>query len=750
LTFAVAVILAVMVATTSMAANLTWDHDANGSASDGGGAWLGANQWVGPATWNNATPDNAIIGSGGTGGTLDLGTGVTAGTVTFGNFNGTYTMANNILTVNTGMTLGTGSGVVHFSSAAGTGFAGSGTVTINGVYPVSKSGPTQLSFWQLNETNNNFTGTYDVRNGILFTQGGDKTGGGQTVDAGSTISLNGAAGASNGAVFSSRWGGLMNRDLGTGAGEIQVIGNRSGFEGQGTNGLTVRLNNDATTPIVWGSANFNPNELILQSPNANTNAPVSFDNTLDLNGANRTISVDVETPYAWDSTGNNDSHTGRAQMNRAMTGTGGLVKEGVGQLYLTTANSYSGGTTVNEGILTYAVAAGMPTTGTTTFNDGTQIRVEVGNANEFNDTGTGAGTINGLLNGTGQGGATVNYNGDVDVMVVLTQNGQNLNLDLSDLGGGGATTNLAIIERDFTLSGNNTFSGTLKVSKRGGSARTMTLGSSTALQNADVILDTSGSTVLDLNGNNATIAKLITGSNNGGVRGRVVDNVGGGTLTLTDGVFSDDHNNGGGGIFVDTVDLNGGTQTFDVRDSGSFAASVGDFLITSVIQNGSLTMNGLEPNASLRLEGVNTYTGDTTVSAGVLNLASSGELRFDLQDGGVSNRILGSGTLLLDGLLRLDDSAVTDPMVTWNLVDVGSLSETFGGTFGLGLVGGPSFNNDGGGLYSLINGLDTWNFDSSTGDLTLLTTASVPEPATFILATLGLLSLGMIRRRRRR
>ena len=73
-----------LLATSSLqAATLTWDHNADGTASDGGGTWLNANQWldgVTPATWNNGTPDNAIIGSGGTGGTITLGA-VSAGTV---------------------------------------------------------------------------------------------------------------------------------------------------------------------------------------------------------------------------------------------------------------------------------------------------------------------------------------------------------------------------------------------------------------------------------------------------------------------------------------------------------------------------------------------------------------------------------------------------------------------------------------------------------------------------------------------
>ena len=100
------------------AADLTWDNNADGTASDGTGTWLNANQWldsVTPATWNNATPDNAIIGSGGAGGTITLGT-VTAGTVSLNNFSGTYTLSGGSLDQSGGITIGSTAGSVTIST----------------------------------------------------------------------------------------------------------------------------------------------------------------------------------------------------------------------------------------------------------------------------------------------------------------------------------------------------------------------------------------------------------------------------------------------------------------------------------------------------------------------------------------------------------------------------------------------------------------------------------------------------------
>ena len=93
---------------------LTWDHDADGTASDGAGTWLNANQWldgVTPATWNNTPADNAIIGSGGAGGTITLGA-VTAGTVLLDNFTGTYTLNGGSLDQSGGITIGATAGNV--------------------------------------------------------------------------------------------------------------------------------------------------------------------------------------------------------------------------------------------------------------------------------------------------------------------------------------------------------------------------------------------------------------------------------------------------------------------------------------------------------------------------------------------------------------------------------------------------------------------------------------------------------------
>ena len=118
------------------------------------------------------------------------------------------------------------------------------------------------------------------------------------------------------------------------------------------------------------------------------------------------------------------------------------------------------------------------------------------------------------------------------------------------------------------------------------------------------------------------------------------------------------------------------------------------------------------------LSGVNTYTGDTTVSAGTLTLADGGSLTFVPAADTVTNQIGGSGILNLDGEIYLDLSgADTTDLNSWLIVDVTSLTETFGGTFTVNSsLGG--FTNDAG-VWTFVDGAYEWTFSQSSGVLSL-------------------------------
>lgn len=117
-----------------------------------------------------------------------------------------------------------------------------------------------------------------------------------------------------------------------------------GFASHGS-ALTVTLNNDAVTPITWGTGGFvgtgGAQSLFLNS--ATSLAEVNFTNAINLNGGVRTVNVGDNTTTGTDF----------ATMSGVLSGTGlsGIQKVGAGILRLTGANTYTGVTDINTGTL---------------------------------------------------------------------------------------------------------------------------------------------------------------------------------------------------------------------------------------------------------------------------------------------------------------------------------------------------------------------------------------------------------------
>ncbi|MBT3295314.1 MAG: hypothetical protein HN919_22130 [Verrucomicrobia bacterium] len=595
-----------MVVGTAGAADLTWDPGGGGS-SDGAGTWLGAGEWWNGGAnvdWSNSNPDNATIGNSGVGGAITLGA-VTAGSVTVDNFTGAYTLSGGSLSQSGGITVGAGAGELTIN----TDITGSGGLTVN------SPNRTRLG------------------NSNSHTQSGDTViSGGELLDY-QFNSLGSGNLNINGGVLVGYWGETMSRTLGLGAGQVQVPGGESGFCGQGATGSTIKFNNSDSFVVQWGGPLFNPSTLVLQTPWANTNGKLTWRNKLDLNGAPRTIAVNK------DHAGKTD---GYAQIiseisNSDAVNPASLTKTGVGRLILSAANTYDGGTTVSEGIMYYQRADAMPPTGHVAFADGTALEIEVGGSGNFSDAASGAGSLGGLLTGTaGGGGGTVSYAGDIAMTWYVSGT---LNYAGPVSAAGGNISSLLIRGGTLTLSGSgSSYSGPTRIGLPS-YATTVILGSSTALPSGiPLTVDSSGVSTLDLNGYDATLGLLSLGSNNGGARGQVADAAGTGTLTLTNGVFCDDHNNGNGGIFAGFLDLNGATQTFSVRDG----TQTSDLLVSSAMQNGGLIFDAVEPGAGLELSGTNTYTGGTQVSGGTLIISGSlGGSAMDISGGTVE----GTGAL---------------------------------------------------------------------------------------------------------
>jgi autotransporter-associated beta strand protein len=200
-------------------------------------------------------------------------------------------------------------------------------------------------------------------------------------------------------------------------------------------------------------------------------------------------------------------------------------------------------------------------------------------------------------------------------------------------------------------------------------------------------------------------------------------------------------NNGvGNPVGLATTFLQAGGVTFDTSGVGAGAVNVAinqPLLEDATSIGGGLSKVGA---GTLTLNKVNTYTGDTVVSAGTLELADNAGLKFVIGASGVNNSIEGTGTALLDGDFTFDlVGASTTLGSSWLVVNNATLSETFGGTFSV-----AGFSPLGLDLWtSPIDANTQYVFSETTGTLAV---AAIPEPTS--LALLGLTAGALIRRRR--
>jgi|GEM_PF-7110909 PEP-CTERM putative exosortase interaction domain/autotransporter-associated beta strand repeat len=171
--------------------------------------------------------------------------------------------------------------------------------------------------------------------------------------------------------------------------------------------------------------------------------------------------------------------------------------------------------------------------------------------------------------------------------------------------------------------------------------------------------------------------------------------------------------------------------TFALRFTGVLSGT-GD-----ITKTGTSEWRVINPN--------NSWTGNLHVSEGSFTLEEEASLRFALGDEGATNSVSGAGVANFNGVFVIDSSGVGDDVGAWQLVEVDTLSATFGSSFTLRLLGEEAtFANVGGGLFEFGN----WSFDTTNGLLSL-SAAPIPEPSALAaLAGLGALGLASLRRRR--
>ena len=490
---------------------------------------------------------------------------------------------------------------------------------ISGDQPLTKTGTGPLTL--SGTVANRHTGLTEVAGGTLYlnkTAGTDAIGsGGLQINSGATVTwqasnqiaddaavmVNGTfalgaysetiAGLGGGGAVTTSSGGVLTLKSNTDSTFLGSISGAGGLAKEGAGTLTLNGINSYTggTAITAGAVQVGADN------NLGGTGAITFNGgTLSFSGSftsarNITLNSGGGT---LDASGSDVTLTG------LISGAGTLAKEGTGTIFLNRANTYTGATIINNGILQIGNAAALGTTGAgTTINAGGEIELN-GNGLTLSE----ALTLNGgsLCNLSGSntytGTATLTANSALDA------DGGTLNITSAIGDGGGAFGLLKSGPGTVEFRGTNTYTGATHVQEG-----TLSLFGGTALSNnsAVVLSDVAGAT-LKLN-TSETIGSLAGGGATGG-------DVVLGANTLTTGDASD-------------------------TSFGGVIGGNGGFLV----KTGTGTMT---------LTGSSIYTGGTTITGGALSVAASSAL-------GLESNILsiGAGTTL-----KASDSFTTSRATT--------------------------------------------------------------------------------------
>jgi len=747
------------------------------TASAASAAWTGTTDalWATLTNWTaNPVPgtgDTATFNSAGNGNTtIDLGGGVTIGTVVFDTASAAaYTIGAGAAGSQT-LTLGSTLGNVITMNA---GVANNQLFNSNLALSVSSTANTQGTYYAL--TNNSLTNTLNIAGGISASTGGVKTlhvtGSGNTnisgaISSGSgnvslfktgsgTLTLSGGAtwsGAgitdanfTTSAVFREGLTVLNGGTYGNSNGEL-VVGGVAVHGGAGTN-TTLQLNNGTTlngiswlsigrgngTGAVTSNLVLNGNSTVTStnlSAGYNANSALNLPKgSITLNNTSTLTVTDISTNFTFnlgESAGSDFTMTvnDSAIVNRA----GGVT-------------ALTAGSQQTQG----ALQIGRAGTGTVIMNGGTinVASTDLGRGVNNATTQNGTLTINAGATYNNEGDFRTGFAGGASARATLNLQGGTLNI--------GTTTAriLAVGTFDSVQSTLNIQSGNLNLNtnsnihfNRGNNVgpNVINLNGGAITSFSDNQTTANGSGVLDmmfsgqaasnntfnLNGGTLTIGQIVSTTNNG----TRTFNFNGGTLKAT----------GATGAFIN---LGTGTARANVRNGGAiidtntFNVTIGEALNHSNIGGDNATDGGLTKNGTGTLtltNAANTYTGNTLVNNGTLATGATGNLG------------LGNVTITATGALTLGNG--------------NSIADTANLFFAAGAAGAIALNNAssdtvfgitqtddsqsiGAGTYTAgqLNSFFGVTSFGGTGTLTV-----VPEPAVTLLGGLGL--LGILRRRR--
>jgi autotransporter-associated beta strand protein len=586
-----------------------------------------------PAAAANLTNNNNIAnltiqtinftGSGYTlgGMSVTLTGGVTADNTVMGtdtiNLNITLGGAQTVTVTNAAGNLVLG-GTPSGPAAAGLTKVGAGKLVLAG-NNTAYLGSTTLSMGTLGVSNNNAlgTGTLALNDGTTFQA--EPTGSPITLANAFTVSGTAAVGGANAltfitgmgtltsnttvlnvtntatTTFSGPIGGMGGINANAGTGRVVLSNNTNNYAG-GTTLTSGTLEAGSNGALGAGALNLNggtfqANPAVMLTNNLVVNGSATIGGSNDINFAAGTATLMTGTLTV--------TNSATTTFNRAISGPGALVvTAGNGTVTLGgPGNSYTGGTTVNSGVLIVGnnTALGAATAAVTLNGGSLHSNTAVTLGNNF--TAGGAATIDGSNPVTINGTVTLSPN------TTLTVNNTAATITLAgNVSGAGALTKSG--GGTLALSGaNNTYTGPTMIN--GG---TLQQGALNAVPSGSAVTVGSGA-MFNLNNFNDTIASL-TGA------GMVM--LGSGTLTVGDGTsttFSGMISGTGGltKVGTGTLNLTSPSNTY----TGTTAVMAGTLLVNSVQGSSNVTVAGGATLGGSGTVGALTATGSGTATAAV-------------------------------------------------------------------------------------------------------------------------------------
>ena len=373
-----------------------------------------------------------------------------------------------------------------------------------------------------------------------------------------------------------------------------------------------------------------------------------------------------------------NSNSGTFTVSNVVSNATGLTKDGGGQLILsgTSANTYTGTTTVNGGDLRLAKSTGVnAVTGDLVINTG--ARVSMSNSDQIADT------------------SNVTINGGLLILAPSTGNNGGKNETINNLtmtNGGNVNYGQSYGNPTFTVNGTATVSGGSTLFQNSGGE--LYIGGLTSLSDDGTLIVKRSQSPLGIYDGLVTLAGglAITNTATGAYTpvtispGVNIAQIGGklflnGDLTFTGNTTNSNTTTIDGitGSGPRGVLALGGTRTFNVGDG----AAANDLTVTAPmvdgVSAGGLTKTGA---GTLALTGSSSYTGSTTVTTGTLLVNNSDGSGLGAGNAVVNNGAKLGGSGAFSGTLTVNSGGTLAPGASIESLASGALAFTTGSTFG--------------------------------------------------------------------